>query len=116
MTYPLAFRKKVLSVKKEQNLTYEQTAKRFDIGKNSIVLWNRNIKPKSTKNRPSIKLDLNLLVKDVKENPDSYQYERAEKFKVSKSCIQAALMKLKISFKKRPFNIQMHAQKKEKNT
>lgn len=115
MTYPLAFRKKVLSVKKAQNLTYAETAKRFEIGKNTLVRWNRNIEPKATKNRPSLKLDLNLLKQDVKDNPDSYEYERAAKFNVSKSCIHAALKKLKLSHKKRHLNTRKPAQLNKKN-
>lgn len=115
MTYPVSFRKKVLSVKRDNNLTYEATAKRFAISKNSIVLWNRNIEPKATKNRPSLKLDLKLLEKDVKDNPDSYQHERADKFEVSKSCIQSALKKLKLSHKKRLSSTQMPVQKSKKS-
>lgn len=110
MTYPLAYRKKVLSVKQAENLTYAATAKRFAISKNSIVLWNRNIEPKATKNRPSLKLDLKLLEQDVKDNPDSYEYERAIKFNVSKSCIHAALKKLKLTHKKRHLNTPKHVQ------
>ena len=33
----------------------------------------------------AIKIDMKELMKDVEENPESYQYERAEKFEVSKT-------------------------------
>ena len=35
MTYPLAFRKKVFEIKTKENLSYEETAERFGIGKSS---------------------------------------------------------------------------------
>ena len=40
------------------------------------------------------------LKEDVKKYPDLYQYERAEKFKVSQNCIHKALKRLGVSYKK----------------
>ena len=42
-----------------------------------------------------------LLKKDVEENPDSYQYERANKFSVSQRCIGYALRRLGVAYKKK---------------
>lgn len=101
MTYPLKFRQKVLEVKKQCGLTYDETAKRFCIGKDSLVRWKNNIEPKTTKNRPSLKIDMEKLKKDVEEHPDGYLHERAERLSVSKSGIHCALQRLGMSFKKR---------------
>ena len=85
MTYPLKFRQKVLSVKEKYGLTYEETAKRFCIGKDSLTRWKNNIEPKARKNRPCLKVDMYKLRADVEEYPDGYIYERAQRLSVSKS-------------------------------
>ncbi|MBS9766910.1 MAG: hypothetical protein KGV44_05155 [Flavobacteriaceae bacterium] len=46
--------------------------------------------------KPSTKIDMKALAKDVKENPDHYQYERAKKFGVRQSAIFYALKRLNI--------------------
>ncbi|MDR0679654.1 MAG: transposase [Puniceicoccales bacterium] len=51
-------------------------------------------------NRKYRKLDLEKLVKYVKEQPNAYQREMASGFKVSTSCIGKVLRKLKITVKK----------------
>ena len=43
---------------------------------------------------------MEALRKDVEENPDHYQYERAKKFGVAQSTIFYALKRLAISTKK----------------
>ena len=43
---------------------------------------------------------MEALKEDVKQNPELYQYERARKFKMSKSGIGYALKRLGISYKK----------------
>ncbi|WP_267904797.1 hypothetical protein [Allofrancisella guangzhouensis] len=37
MTYSLDFRQKVLSIKESQDLTFQATADRFGIGKNTVI-------------------------------------------------------------------------------
>lgn len=101
MTYSLDFRQKVLSIKESENLTFEATASRFCIGKNTLYLWSKEINPKQGKSRPDIRLDKTKLLQDIKDRPDAYQYERAEKLGVSQSCICYALKKLDITYKKR---------------
>ena len=44
------------------------------------------------------------LAKDVADNPDHYQYERAKTFGVSQSTIFYALKRLQISYKKNLFH------------
>lgn len=100
MTYSLDFRKKVLSIKESEKLTFEATASRFGIAKNTVYLWSLDINPKQGKLRPDIKLNKAKLLQDIKDNPDLYQYERAKKFGVSQSCICYSLKKINITYKK----------------
>ena len=69
MTYPLAFRKKVFEIKDKESLSYEQTSERFGIGKSSLVRWHKSLEPKAAKNRPSIKLDMQELQKEIEAIP-----------------------------------------------
>lgn len=98
MTYTLDFR---LKVKQEENLTYTETARRFKIGKASLVRWNKKPEPQTSHNKPPTKIDMERLKEDLIKNPDSYQYERAQRFNVSKTGIYCALKRLGVSDKKR---------------
>ncbi len=100
MTYSLDFRKKVLEVKARERLSFDEISKRFSVGKSSVVRWSINIKAKTSRNKGWVKIDLDALRQDVEKHPDSYQYERAERFGVSQSGICVALKRLKISCKK----------------
>ena len=100
MAYSIDFRKKVLEIKKRENLTLAETAARFGVGIASIVRWMHRIEPKTTRNKPATKINREALIKDVEEYPDSYQYERAMRFGVSCTGIGEALKRLKISNKK----------------
>jgi len=104
MTYSTDFRKKVLSIKEQENLTFGETAKRFGVGQASIVRWSQHIEPQRTRNKPTVKLNWEALAQDVEEYPDRYQYERAARFGVSRQGIAYALKQLKLSRKKKPSN------------
>jgi transposase len=104
MTYSIDFRKKVLSIKEQENLTLLEVSNRFGVGQASVVRWSKNIEPQATRNKPTLRLDWEALAKDVDKHPDSYQYERAARFGVSPQGIAYALKKLKISRKKQPLN------------
>ena len=84
MTYSRDFREKVLFIKEKENLSFAKTAKRFGVGKESIVRWAKNIESKNTRNKPTIKIDMEALQKDIEVYPDAYQYERAKRFSVSR--------------------------------
>jgi transposase len=43
---------------------------------------------------------MEALRQDVEEYPDAYQYERAERLNVSKSCVFFALKRLGVTYKK----------------
>lgn len=100
MTYPAKFRKHLLSVMEKEGLEIEEAAKRFAVGTASISRWKTNPDPTLTRNRPAQKIDMEALKKDVENNPDSYIYERAERFCVSASGMRYALERLGISRKK----------------
>jgi len=46
MTYSLDFRKKVLEVKKRENLTLKEVSSRFSVGIASVVRWSKTESPK----------------------------------------------------------------------
>ena len=100
MTYSLDFRRKVLSIKNKENLTFEETAIRFEISKASLTRWSICLAPKKTRNKPATKIDMEALKKDVELYPDAYQYERAARLGASQRGIGHALKRLKISYKK----------------
>ncbi len=91
----------MLSVQKRDQLTLKATAQRFDIGEATIGRWHRQLAPKATRDRLCPKIPDDVLRADVHEYPDAYQYERAERLKVSASGIGKALKRCRISYKKR---------------
>ena len=60
----------------------------------------KRIEPKGTRTRGSKKVDVEMLRRDVKENPELYQYERAKKFKVSQSTMWQELKRIGVTYKK----------------
>jgi len=100
MGYSLDFRKRVFAIKTQDSLTYEQTSIRFGVSKRSLFRWQNRIEPKLERNKASTKIDMASLEQDVGDYPDAYQYERAQRLGVSKSCVFYALKRLKITNKK----------------
>ena len=116
MTFPLIYRKKVFETKEKQNLTFQQTSDLFGISMKTLFRWHKKMQPCMTRRRPSQKIDLEKLKKDVEDHPDNYIWERAQRFGVSKSGIRAALIRLKITYKKKRYTIQKQTLKKETNS
>jgi transposase len=100
MSYSLDFRKRVFAIKKKENLTFEATSKRFHITTRTLFRWQKRIQPKNNRSKPATKIDMVALQKDVQENPDRFQYERAGDYGVSQGAIGFALKRLHISHKK----------------
>jgi transposase len=96
--YNLTFINKVLQMRKQ--LSIRKLAEKYDISPQSIQNWIKGKLPTGIRKRPNSKLDIILLIEDVKQYPDSYQYERAERLGVSEACIWSNLKKLKITYKK----------------
>ncbi|GAA3600531.1 IS630 transposase-related protein [Flavivirga amylovorans] len=100
MAYSLDFRQQVFKIKQKEGLTFQELSERFSIPIRTLFRWQKRIEPKTKRNKPSTKIDMEALSKDVKDNPDHYQYERAKTFGVSQSAIFYALKRLNISNKK----------------
>ena len=100
MTYPISFRRHVLAVKEREGLTFLETAERFAIGIASVVRWSGKLEPKAYHQERGLKIDLEQLAQDVREDPDAYQYERAARFGVTPKAIWQALRKLGVTYKK----------------
>ena len=100
MAYSLDFRLQVFKVKQKEALTFQEVSDRFDIPIRTLFRWQRRIKPKTKRNKPSTKINMDALAKDVENNPDHYQHQRANRFGVSQSAIFYALKRLRISYKK----------------
>ena len=100
MAYSLDFRKQVFQVKQKEKLAFQEVSDRFRVPIRTLLKWQKRIIPKTKPNKPSTKLNMEALDKDVEDNPDHFQYERAKKFGVSQSAIYYAWRRLKISCKK----------------
>jgi len=98
--YGISTVKKILSIKNDEKLSIRKTAKRFGISTRTVYKWDKGIIGKCKRICKARKLDMEGLKEDGIKNPDLYQYERAEKFKVSQNCIHKGLKRLRISYKK----------------
>ena len=98
MTYPVEFRRHVLSVKKKEGLTFMEASDRFSIGVASLVRWSKTVEPKEVREGRPRKITLEALAQDVRDYPDAYQYERAERFGVTPKAIWQALRKLGVTY------------------
>jgi len=102
VSYSIDFRQKVLKVRDRERLSFTKIAERFDVGVHTVYRWSKNITPKTSRNRPSSKINMKALSEDIKLYPDSYQYERAKRFGVTAMGIWHALKRLGITYKKNP--------------
>jgi transposase len=98
MTHSIDFRRHVLKVKEEEGLSFEETSKRFKLGKTSLFRWSKKLEPTTKRNKPWTKLSIDKLQQDIETYPDAYQYERASRLGVSQSGIRSALKRLGISY------------------
>ena len=92
MAYSHHFIKKVLKLKSE-GMSFLKLSNKFSISVRSIQEWIKGNLPKGKRTKANTKLDLEALRKDVELYPDAYQYERAERLGVKKSCIGINLKK-----------------------
>jgi len=100
MSYSLDFRKKVLSIRRKEGLTLAKAAARFDVGLASVSRWCKRVEPQKTRNKPATKISSEALMQDVRDYPDAYQYERAQRLGVSQKGIGQALRRLGFTHKK----------------
>jgi transposase len=100
MTYSIDFRRKVLAIKAQENLSFEEAARRFGVGKASLSRWSGRLEPRRTRVKPPLKIKDEALRRDVELYPDAYQHERAARLGASQQGVCDALKRLKISVKK----------------
>lgn len=100
MSYSLDFRQQVFKIKQLENLTFQETSERFGVPIRTLFRWGNRIEPIVKRNKPSTKIDMETLKKEVEQKPDAYQYEHAKKFGVAQSTIFYALKRLNITHKK----------------
>ena len=105
MGYDKKFRERVLS-HIDAGEPYGKVRAMFKLGKNTIRDWQRlREETGSLSNRPLERgwrtIDPEKLRADVAENPDSFDEERAVRLGASRSGIQDARKRLKITRKKR---------------
>ena len=105
MSYSLDFRKQVFKLKEQEKLTFEEAGERFGVPIRTLFRWQQRIEPKTKRNKPSTKIDMEALRKDIEQYPDAYRYERAKTFGVGQSTIHYALKRLGISNKKKRYTI-----------
>ncbi|WFQ78192.1 MULTISPECIES: IS630 transposase-related protein [Xenorhabdus] len=100
MGYSLDFRKRVLAYKDKHSLTFEQTSAHFEISIRTLFRWSHKIEPCMTRDKPPMKIPDEVLIADVQNFPDDYQWERAKRLGVSQSAIHYALKRLRLTHKK----------------
>lgn len=100
MTYSIDFRKKVLGVKAEGKTSIAETAKRFAIGKATIIRWMHRVDAKLRREKSTSTVNMDALKKDIELYPDAYQYEKAERLGCTRGGIYHALKRLRVSYKK----------------
>lgn len=93
-------RRKILSIKKKEGLSFVKVGRRFGMSPNTIYKWTKRIEPKVKRERKSKKVEIGFLREEVMKDPDLYQYERAKKFKVSQSTMWRELQRIGVTYKK----------------
>lgn len=101
MAYSNDFIEHVLLIHKEEKLSHRATAKRFRIAPDTLTRWKNGQRPARTRHTKPKKIADEKLRLDVKDYPDAFQYERAERLNCSRWGIGLALRRLGITRKKR---------------
>ena len=99
MTYSLDFRRQVLK-SLDEGMTFVQAAEFYNLSPTTIQNWKRRVHSKITRQTKPYKIPDDVLLNDVTEHPDDYQYERARRLNCSKTGIYHTLKRLGISQKK----------------
>ena len=98
--YSLHIRKNIIDIKTKEKLSIREAARRFGISANTVYKWCKKIEPKGWRKQRVSKIDMKKLGKDVIDNPDAYQYERAERLEVSQAAVHFGLKRLGVTYKK----------------
>jgi len=104
MAYSIDFRKRAVEYKREGH-SQKEIKEVFRVAVSTVnkceklLVEKGSLEPAYPKTRIG-KIDYAELAKGVKEQPDKYQRERAEKYNCTRQAIGYALKKLKITHKK----------------
>ena len=98
MAYSQDYRQLALQ-KLDEGYSIRETAEYFEISTRTLQTWKKSPERKRRVFKP-LKIDTELLLKDIEDYPDAYQYERAQRLKCSTSGICTALKRLGITQKK----------------
>jgi transposase len=98
--YNLHIRKKIMLIKNKEKLSIREVAKRFGMSPNTIFKWGKKIKPKIERKKRVTQIDMEKLEEDIRKSPDAYQYERAQRLKVSQTAVHFGLNRLGVTYKK----------------
>jgi transposase len=102
MSYDIKIRRHVLQIRASEGLSFSKVALRFGVAKQTVYNWSKRLEEKKKRYKPPIKIDMDVLKKDIELYPDSYQYERAERLGVTPMGIWHALKRLGVTYKKNP--------------
>ena len=72
----------------------------YDISPTTIQKWKKRLHSKTTRYIKPYKIEDEALAQDVKDHPDDYHYERAQRFDCSPTGISKALKRIGVSKKK----------------
>ena len=100
MTYSADCRAQVIISVKNKDMSIRQACTFYDISKTALQRWLKDSSIRQTRDKPLTKIPNEALLKDVEQHADDCTYERAQRFRCSKSGIEAALRCLGISQKK----------------
>ena len=100
MTYSIDFRRKVSETEKQERLSVDTVAVRFNIGKSGASRWAKRPEPCRSRNKAAVKTDTEPPAQDAALYPDAYRHERAGRPGCSQRGISGAPKRLKISRKK----------------
>jgi transposase len=93
-------------IRQQEGLTIEETAKRFGVGKMSVLRWSKRLESKTHRNKSCVKIDMKALKEDIQTYQDAYYYERAKRLGVSAAGVFKAMKRLGITFKKNSLSSQ----------
>ena len=80
--YSLDYRKQVLK-SLDEGMTFAEAAVFYDISPTTIQKWKKRLHSKTTRDIKPYKIEDEALAQDVKDHPDDYHYERAQRFRCS---------------------------------
>ena len=70
--YSKDYRQRVMTIKQEQQLSWEETSKRFTVAIRTLFYSKKRMDPKTKRDKPATKVDMQKLSKHLETNPDRF--------------------------------------------